>query len=106
MFRLNSGFVRIGAAFVAVAACSPARAATELPAPTGPFAVGQTLTYAKDEDRAETWTDDPKDRRELPLVIWYPAEPDPKAQIAEYSPYPPDKIRGSLAIDCSMQLPQ
>lgn len=46
----------------------------KLPAPSGPFLVG-TMTYTViDESRAETQTDDPNDKRELFLEVWYPAE--------------------------------
>jgi predicted dienelactone hydrolase len=85
--------------FSLLAAAPLCMAATELPAPTGPFAVGQTMTYAKDDDRPELWTDDPKDRRELPLMVWYPADADTTAPLADYSPYPPDKMRGALAVE-------
>ncbi len=79
--------------------CAIANAATELPPPTGPYAVGSILMYAKDDDRAEEWTDDPKDRREIPLFVYYPADADTRASLAEYLPYPPDKIRGRLAVE-------
>ncbi len=78
---------------------APAFAAKELPAPTGPHGVGRTLMHIKDDDRAETWTDDPKDKRELPLMIWYPAQVPAGTPLAEYLPYPPDKVRGGLAIE-------
>jgi len=45
------------------------------PDPTGPYAVG-TATYAwEDTGRAETYTDDPNDHRELPVQVWYPVDP-------------------------------
>jgi len=80
-------------------AATLAVAATELPAPTGPYSIGRTLAYAKDDDRPEIWTEDAKDRRELPLIIWYPADPKAKEPLANYLPYPDDKVRGGLAIE-------
>ncbi len=54
------------------------------PEPTGPFAIG-TLTYHwVDEARAEIFTADPGDRRELMAQIRYPAEADPSAPRTPY----------------------
>ncbi|MGH7562095.1 MAG: alpha/beta hydrolase family protein [Gemmatimonadales bacterium] len=47
----------------------------KLPQPTGSSAVGATLIALVDLARAETFTEDPSDRRELLLRIWYPAKP-------------------------------
>ncbi len=80
-------------------ALAQAASAVELPKPTGPYAVGRTLTHITDDDRPETWTDDPNDRRALPMFVWYPADVKPGTPVAEYSPYPPDKIRGRLAVE-------
>jgi len=77
----------------------PTFAAQELPAPTGPYGVGRTLTYATNDDRPEIWTDDPNDHRHLPLCIWYPADVKHGSELAPYLPCPQDKIRGALAIE-------
>ncbi len=77
-------------------ATAMAFAATELPPPTGPYAVGRTLAYAKDDDRPEIWTEDPADRREIVLFIWYPVDLGSKEPLASYLPYPDDRIRGPL----------
>ena len=54
------------------------------PAPTGPYAIG-TLTYHWiDADRAEMFTADLKDRRELMVQVWYPAKDNPSAPRAPY----------------------
>jgi len=45
----------------------------ELPPPTGPSIVGRATLYWKDPARPETLTDDPHDRRELMVTLWYPA---------------------------------
>jgi predicted dienelactone hydrolase len=49
--------------------------AVTLPAPTGPHAVGATRFTLVDTARLETFTDDPRDHRELLLRVWYPAQP-------------------------------
>jgi predicted dienelactone hydrolase len=54
------------------------------PDPSGPYEIG-TLTYHwVDADRAEVFTADPDDRRELMAQVWYPAERDPSAPRAPY----------------------
>ncbi len=45
-----------------------------LPKPSGPYAVGTTNLHFIDENRAETFTPDARDRRELFARVWYPAE--------------------------------
>lgn len=45
----------------------------EAPAPTGAYDVGITDLHLVDTARAETMTDDPDDRRELMVRVWYPA---------------------------------
>jgi dienelactone hydrolase len=47
----------------------------ELPAPTGPYAVGQTIFRWVDSLRPEVLTDNPNDSREVIAVVWYPAKP-------------------------------
>ncbi|HML21660.1 MAG TPA: hypothetical protein PKD09_08440 [Aggregatilinea sp.] len=54
------------------------------PDPSGSFGVGRLSLYVKDDARDETLTDDPGDRRELMLTVWYPADPDPGAQPAPW----------------------
>ena len=49
------------------------KSVAEIPPPTGPFIVGRTSFYWKDPARPETLTDDPNDRRELMVTLWYPA---------------------------------
>src|SRR5689334_15253504 len=45
-----------------------------LPTPTGPYAVGETLLKWVDSSRPEVLTAEPNDFREVPVVVWYPAE--------------------------------
>ena len=57
----------------------------ELPTPTGAFAVGRKFFYWTDENRAETITDAPDDKRKIFVQLWYPAKKGGK-QTAEYYP--------------------
>lgn len=41
--------------------------------PSGPYAVGTTVYHWVDESRAEPYSDNPEDRRELMVQVWYPA---------------------------------
>jgi len=56
----------------------------ELPMPGGPYAVGTATFSLTDENRLETITEDPDDCRELLVKAWYPAEPEPGAEVAPY----------------------
>jgi hypothetical protein len=59
-----------------------------LPAPTGRHRVGRASFDWVDPDRAELYSSNPRDRRELVVWIWYPAEPGPGAVRAAYLPEP------------------
>ena len=48
--------------------------------PTGEFPVGVTTYRLVDDSRTELFSDDPIQRRELPLQIWYPADPPTTAR--------------------------
>jgi predicted dienelactone hydrolase len=50
------------------------------PATTGPFAVGTTCLYFTDSSRQDSFAPDPHTPRELPVVVWYPAEITPGTQ--------------------------
>jgi len=54
------------------------------PRPTGPYAIGTQTYHWVDPDRQDIFTDDPGDRRELVVQIWYPAEDEPAAPRAPY----------------------
>src|SRR5262245_11246929 len=56
---------------------------TGLPAPTGPHRVGRVSADWVDAGRAEVYSSDPRDRRELVVWIWYPAAPGPDAGRAD-----------------------
>lgn len=57
----------------------------ELPAPSGAHCIGKTVFRLVDPARGELNTpDDPDDRRELNVKVWYPAEPNATGQRADY----------------------
>lgn len=66
----------------------------DLPAPTGPYAVGQTVFRWEDPSRPEELTDDPNDFREVIALIWYPAE----GETGTTSPYFPELSTVSNAL--------
>ncbi len=55
-----------------------------LPDPGGRYAVGTTSLTLVDSARAETFTANPDDQREVAIRIWYPADPAAKARPARY----------------------
>jgi dienelactone hydrolase len=59
---------------------------TELPTPTGSFAVGRATSDWTDEARLNPYAPTPGLKQELPVWIWYPADRQPSAQTAEYLP--------------------
>ena len=59
-----------------------------LPAPTGRDAVGRVSFDCVDGARAEIYSPDPQDRREIVLWAWYPAAADAGAEGAPYLPEP------------------
>ena len=65
-----------------------------LPAPTGPYVVGQTVFRWVDTSRPEIMTGDPDDFREVIATIWYPAEPGTGTK----SPYFPGLSKVSKAL--------
>jgi len=52
--------------------------------PTGPHAIGTQTFHMVDTSRDEIYTDDPADKREIMMQIWYPAEPDADGETAVY----------------------
>ncbi len=57
-----------------------------LPAPTGPYAVGRTLTEWTDTTRPETLGSDTNQPRALTVWLWYPADPPQDSTPAAYLP--------------------
>ncbi|SDZ26136.1 Predicted dienelactone hydrolase [Evansella caseinilytica] len=62
--------------------------------PTGPYAIGTTEYHWVDQNREETNSADPTDRRELLVRVWYPAEVTAEA---EKAPYALEPEQGKLA---------
>jgi len=56
----------------------------KLPEPGGSYAVGSFTVTLTDPSREETFTPAAGDQREVPLHIWYPAEPAVKGRIDSY----------------------
>jgi glyoxylase-like metal-dependent hydrolase (beta-lactamase superfamily II)/dienelactone hydrolase len=54
--------------------------------PTGPYSVGVTQFDWVDLSRPEPATADPNDHRQLPVQIWYPAQPNAGLPTAAYRP--------------------
>jgi len=73
----------IGLPLLLALATVPTLAGLGLPAPTGGFAVGREHVLLTDPVRPEPRTPDPRDRRQVPLTLWYPAE----AATGERAPY-------------------
>lgn len=57
---------------------------------TGPYAVGTVTYHWQDASREETFTAEPRDRRELMVQLWYPAEPNDGTD-RESAPYLPQR---------------
>ena len=64
---------------------APAAAQIVLPDPTGPHKVGTITVPWVDESRSEIVTDDPGDKREVIVQLWYPAQVSDRAS-APYFP--------------------
>lgn len=58
----------------------------QLTTPSGPYQVGTTIRYLVDENRLETYSDDPTDKRELMAQIWYPTTDVSGSKRAPYLP--------------------
>ena len=75
----------IGACAVAFSSILPiAFPVVRFPTPTGPYAIGTVTYHWLDADRAEIFTADPSDRRELMVQVWYPARANASARRAPY----------------------
>jgi predicted dienelactone hydrolase len=77
--------VTLGALGLAIAAALPMLVPVfRFPHPSGPYAIG-TLTYHwTDASRAEAFAEDPNERRQLMVQVWYPAQATPSARRAAY----------------------
>ena len=61
------------------------RSQLELPASTGPYTVGRIRIHWVDTSRPEVLTEDPDDFRDVPALVWYPAE-EGSGVMASYFP--------------------
>lgn len=60
-----------------------------LPVPSGPFSVGTVTYHWVDSTRAEWFTEDQSDVRELMVQLWYPADEETKGSRAAYLDHVP-----------------
>lgn len=60
-----------------------------VPEPTGPYQIGTTNLYLVDNTRAEIFTPDPDDRREMMVRVWYPAQIRLGGKTAPLMEHPP-----------------
>ncbi|MFD6280374.1 alpha/beta hydrolase family protein [Streptomyces sp. NPDC060209] len=65
------------------ATASTAATTTELPRPTGPYAVGTEVLHLTDHDRADPWVPE-AGARELMVSLYYPARPGRQGATAPY----------------------
>lgn len=82
---LKQKLISTALAFSAISLSALGADPVTLPDPTGPYAVGRTLHYI-DTERDEPWTELAHDKRQLPLLIWYPTEPG-SGTPSDYLPY-------------------
>jgi len=78
--KLRHGFGRsLGILGIALSFMGAVAAQTQhtvrLPQPTGPYQIGITSFALVDEARPEVFTDEPNDKREILVRVWYPAQP-------------------------------
>jgi predicted dienelactone hydrolase len=52
----------------------------ELPAPTGPHAIGTRYFHLTDSSRPDTYTSTPGDSRQISLQAWYPVDPPARGE--------------------------
>ncbi len=64
-----------------------------LPSPSGPFSVGTVIYHWSDSTRAEWFTEDPSDIRELMVQFWYPANEQVRGSRAAYLDHVPLRAR-------------
>ena len=64
----------------------------DLPAPSGPHAVGTQFFEWVDEAREEPFTEDPDDKRRLSGQIWYPAEAGDDSSRRPYLDHPERRL--------------
>jgi predicted dienelactone hydrolase len=88
LFVLTVLSLLIAALPAAVTAQGDDNLIARLPPPSGEYVVGRTAYQWTDEAREEVHTEDPDDQRELLVEVWYPAAPEPDAEIGNYLELP------------------
>jgi predicted dienelactone hydrolase len=78
------------------AACAVVLPVFDLAPPEGAFDVGTTTLHLVDSSRAEIITEDPDDRREVMVQMWYPAQVSAEAD-AEPAPYIAPEVGAAYA---------
>lgn len=83
----RTGGAAVGLLLLTVAAALPALLPVpDLPAATGPYAVGTRTLHMTDHNRPEIFTADPDDVREIMVQIWYPATEGAAGETAVFLP--------------------
>lgn len=94
---IQIGGAVVGLLVVAGAALPPAMFPVfALPVPSGPLAIGTVAVDLVDSTRAEVFTPDPSDHREVFVRVWYPAAKTPGARPMSFWG-PTDAVRTGLA---------
>jgi len=68
----------------------------EWPAPSGAYKIGSTSYTITDESRDEILTDDPDDKRELFVEVWYPADLEEVEDLPDVKPLWQELYAGEL----------
>ena len=75
---------------------------SDLPKPSGAYAIGTQIFEWKDLKRDEWFTDEPHDKRRIIVQIWYPSEPSKNRPIT----YLPSPEKWLPALSDILELPQ
>ena len=78
----------------AVSAAAYAAYGIHYPTPEGEYKVGRTKLFLTDAERPEIFSDTPDDLRELPVTVYYPAEP---AKGDTHAAFAPKAVEDALA---------
>ena len=70
----------------------------ELPVPSGEYIIGSTNYTVTDESRDETQTDNPNDKRELFVEVWYPANLEEVEDIPDVKPLWQELYTGKMDV--------
>lgn len=94
--RLSKGFFLL--IYAALAVIPPVVAPVfNFDKPSGPYEIGTTTYHFIDNERDESYTDNPNDKRELAVQLWYPIRPDSSEPKAPYVPHPKELAAGLSA---------